>query len=234
MQLLLLSNLLLLLVQTSVSFTFRDVNIFVVTDTHSWMDAHPHPDNKPLLDGTYGNVTSFITKMKEEAKKDDKDIFFLDNGDVVDGTGLSNASPIDGEYLFPLLMKVPFDAMAIGNHECYDGDVINEMISSNYISSRKGTYLTSNVLYTATMEPLGDRYVVLEGANSGVRLLVLGMLYNVSVFIDSSYGFIYVYIVLFILCVCIIISNMCIALGLLNTYITISFYIILYIHYIYL
>lgn len=180
MQLILLSICLYLTFQTCLGFTFRDVNIFVVTDTHSWMDAHPHPDNIPLIDATYGNVTSFITKMKDIARKEKKDIFFLDNGDVVDGTGLSNASPIDGEYLFPLLMKVPFDAMAIGNHECYDGDVINEMISSNYISSRKGSYLTSNVLYTSTMQPLGSRYVVLEGENSGVRLLVLGMLYNVS------------------------------------------------------
>lgn len=161
-------------------FEFNDVNIFYVTDTHSWMNSHEHPDNKPLLDATYGNVTNFILNIKDLIKKDKKDIFFFDNGDVVDGTGLSNASPIDGEYLFPLLMNVPFDAMAIGNHECYNGDVINEMISSNYIKSRNGTYLTSNVLYTTTMEPLGDRYTVLKGSNSGIRLLVFGMLYNMN------------------------------------------------------
>lgn len=158
----------------------HDVNIFVVTDTHSWMDAHRHVDAFPPTDGTYGNVTSFITLMKEYAATVDKDIFFLDNGDVVDGTGLSNASPIDGEVLFPLLMRVPFDAMAIGNHECYDGKTINEMVDSNYIGSRNGTYITSNVLLSSTMEPLGSRYVILEGANAGTRLMVLGMLYNVS------------------------------------------------------
>jgi len=171
---------LLIMANSASSLELHDVNIFVVTDTHSWMDAHRHLDSAPPTDATYGNVTSFVTSMKEYAATVNKDIFFLDNGDVVDGTGLSNASPVDGEELFPLLMKVPFDAMAIGNHECYDGGTINAMISTNYIGSRKGTYLTSNVLLASTMEPLGSRYVVLEGPNSGTRLLVLGMLYNVS------------------------------------------------------
>jgi 2',3'-cyclic-nucleotide 2'-phosphodiesterase (5'-nucleotidase family) len=94
--------------------------------------------------------------------------------------GISNASPVDGEELFPILMNVPFDAMAIGNHECYGGDTINAMITTNYISSRKGTYLTSNVLLSSTMQPLGSRYTVLTGANSGVKLLVFGMLYNMN------------------------------------------------------
>jgi 2',3'-cyclic-nucleotide 2'-phosphodiesterase (5'-nucleotidase family) len=171
---------LLLAAESALALDLHDVNIFVVTDTHSWMDAHRHLDSEPATDATYGNLTSFVTSMKEYAATVKKDIFFLDNGDVVDGTGLSNASPVDGEALFPLLMKVPFDAMAIGNHECYDGDTIKAMISTDYIASRKGAYLTSNVLLSSTMEPLGSRYVVLEGPNSGVRLLVLGVLYNVG------------------------------------------------------
>jgi 2',3'-cyclic-nucleotide 2'-phosphodiesterase (5'-nucleotidase family) len=68
---------------------FRDVNIFVVTDTHSWIDAHHHPDNVPSLDATYGNITSFILNIKKNAALVGKDVFFLDNGDVVDGTGYS-------------------------------------------------------------------------------------------------------------------------------------------------
>jgi 2',3'-cyclic-nucleotide 2'-phosphodiesterase (5'-nucleotidase family) len=119
------------------SIDFHDINIFVVTDTHSWMNGHTHADSFPTSDSTYGNLTSFVTKMKEKAAQQNKDIFFFDNGDVVDGnfyplailvfmflllllllsgTGLSNASPIDGQELFPLLMEVPFDAMAIGNN----------------------------------------------------------------------------------------------------------------------
>lgn len=66
---------------------FQDINIFVVTDTHSWVDAHRHPDHAPSLDATYGNITSFIVNMKKNAALYRKDVFFLDNGDVVDGTG---------------------------------------------------------------------------------------------------------------------------------------------------
>ena len=34
-----------------------------------------------------------------------RDVLLLDNGDLVDGTGLSNSTPLDGEALFPLLIE---------------------------------------------------------------------------------------------------------------------------------
>lgn len=54
------------------------------------------------------------------------------------------------------------------------------MIDTGYIAHWEGRYLTGNVLYTETMQPLGDRYTVLTGTSSGVKLLVLGLLYNME------------------------------------------------------
>lgn len=159
---------------------FRDVNILVVTDTHSWISAHLHNDQYPPADATVGNITSFVSNMRRQAASEGKDVFFFDNGDAVDGTGLSNAAANNGQELFPLLMEVPFDAMAIGNHECYDESTLREMISSGYISSRNGAYLSSNVYLTESMKPIASRYTVLTGVNSGIRLFVLGVLYDMT------------------------------------------------------
>ena len=41
------------------------------------------------------------------------DVFFFDNGDVVDGTGLPSAS------VFSLLSLMPYDALNCGNHELH-------------------------------------------------------------------------------------------------------------------
>jgi 2',3'-cyclic-nucleotide 2'-phosphodiesterase (5'-nucleotidase family) len=166
---------------------FRDVNILVVTDTHSWLAGHMHNDQMPSADATIGNITSFVSTMKKQAALEGKDVFFFDNGDVIDGTGLSNASPIDGQELFPLLMEIPFDALAIGNHECYDESTLKEMISSGYISSRNGTYLSSNVYIADTMAPIASRYTIVVGANSGIRLLTFGILYDMTDNADFVY-----------------------------------------------
>ena len=166
---------------------FRDVNILVVTDTHSWLAAHMHNDQAPPANATIGNITNFVSTMKELAKREGKDVFFFDNGDVVDGTGLSNAAETNGQELFPLLMEIPFDAMSIGNHELYDEPTVKEMISSGYMSSRNGTYLASNVYLSETMEPLASRYAMIKGPTSGIRLLVFGVLYDMTDNTDFVY-----------------------------------------------
>lgn len=173
----------LVYISSSVAVTkveFRDVNILVVTDTHSWLAGHIHTDQLPIANATIGNITSFVTTMKSHASLAGKDVFFFDNGDVVDGTGLSNASPINGQELFPLLMEIPFDAMAVGNHELYDESTFKEMVSSGYMACRNGTYLASNVYMSGTLEPIASRYTILVGPNSGVRLLVFGVLYDMT------------------------------------------------------
>jgi hypothetical protein len=35
----------------------QDVNIFVLTDTHSWLNGHKHMDSHPTSDATIGNIT---------------------------------------------------------------------------------------------------------------------------------------------------------------------------------
>lgn len=117
-----------------------DINIFVVTDVHSWVSGHAlhyyednqssftkndnNNDNDQQHDYTYynvdyGHVLSFYQHIQHYINhhtSGGKDIFFVMNGDFMDGTGLSTIPP---NHLIPILQYMPFNAINIGNHELY-------------------------------------------------------------------------------------------------------------------
>eukprot|EP00977_Amphora_coffeiformis_P010023 scaffold2353_cov167-Amphora_coffeaeformis.AAC.14 len=92
-----------------------DINILVVTDTHSWVGGHG--DKEAPLDADYGDVVSFFRQLQQSPSFVNRDLFFVMNGDWIDGTGLA----LDGDpsYLVPILEKMPWDAVNVGNHELY-------------------------------------------------------------------------------------------------------------------
>jgi 2',3'-cyclic-nucleotide 2'-phosphodiesterase (5'-nucleotidase family) len=128
MQLVLSNSLLFILVLNFLSFAvisvsgadpnlpFGDINVVVLTDVHSWVGGHKK--NEPNLDADYGDVVSFHERLKAYCEENDKDYWFVMNGDWIDGTGLS----LDGDpsHLIPLLEKMPWDVVNVRN---LDGNV---------------------------------------------------------------------------------------------------------------
>eukprot|EP00041_Stephanoeca_diplocostata_P007301 m.102432 g.102432 ORF g.102432 m.102432 type:complete len:557 (+) comp16821_c1_seq2:219-1889(+) len=168
------------------ALTVGDVNILAVTDVHGWVSGHRHNDRDPPSTADYGDLVSFHSHVQDLADAQGKDILLVNSGDIVDGHGLSDATKPKGTVLFPLLAKVPFDAFSIGNHELYQSSVTNNLADSGFIGQWRGKYLTSNVLWAEGPEsgkPLGDRYTVYVGKNSGVKVLLFGFLYD---FTDAS------------------------------------------------
>jgi len=146
-----------------------DINVVILTDVHSWLGSHRRQE--PYYDADLGDVLSFWEDLK--AQCDDRDIFFVNNGDFVDGTGLSETmgGENDPEYLIPLLEKMPYDAVNVGNHELYSKKNIEYMTRpGGYVDWWGDRYLSSNI------KNLGNHYKVLHGNNS--NLLVFGFLYN--------------------------------------------------------
>lgn len=167
---------------TPAPLVFRDINILAVTDVHSWIGGHNRDGvyTQQPLNATFGSLVSVVERAKAAAAREGKDVFLVDNGDVVDGTGLSNIAPDHCTELLPLLQMIPFDALNCGNHELYDNATMERFASSGYIASWKGRYLTSNLLNATTHTPLGATSAVLSGAVSGVRLLAFGFMYNMT------------------------------------------------------
>jgi len=170
--------------------SFNAINLVIITDAHSWISGHSHPDNNPTLDAGYGDIASAYTHLLNRAKSQNKDVFFLNNGDHTEGSGLSDASVytvgIHGYDLFPLIQMMPFDALTVGNHDLYDDSTIEYMSgASGFIDSWEGNYLTSNTVNATTGETVGEKYTILTGPVSGVSVLVFGFLYHMTDCCDS-------------------------------------------------
>jgi 2',3'-cyclic-nucleotide 2'-phosphodiesterase (5'-nucleotidase family) len=157
-----------------VNLPFGDINVVVVTDVHSWIYSHNHTqDHDPVLDATYGHVISFVEHLK--ALERDRDIWFVMNGDFIDGTGLSY-----NEFaLTPILEQMPWDALTVGNHELYKDSTIELMTQpGGFIQWFGKKVITTNVITASTGLPLGHRYHFLKGKTS--TTLVLGFLYEME------------------------------------------------------
>jgi len=151
---------------------FGDINVMIVTDVHSWIAGHKH---EASYDATYGDVLSLYGQMKADCDANGRDLFFVMNGDINDGTGLGVAPPIE---LVPLLEHMPWDAVTIGNHELYENEFIEYITKpGGFVESFGDRYLTANVLNATTGMPLGRTHKFLHGAH-GTTLLTVGILYE--------------------------------------------------------
>ena len=160
------------------SLPWSDVNLLIVTDVHSWVAGHPHPDHDPVLDADYGHVLSLHEHLAATAAASGRDLFFVQNGDLNDGTGFSRKPPA---ALLPLLQRMPFDALTTGNHELYENENIDFLAQpGGFIDSWTGSFLTANTLNATTGEHLGASHKLLVGPNSGVRVLTFGFLYDMT------------------------------------------------------
>jgi len=159
---------------SAVDLPFGDINVLVLTDTHSWVTGHKQ---ESPLNADYGNVLSFYEHIQHVPN-----LFFCVNGDWIDGTGLS----MNGEAfsLTQILERMPWDALNIGNHELYHPQVIDFIQQpGGFVDWWQGRYLTSNVVRADNQEPIGSRYRVLRGESTTV--LTFGFLYNMMDHVDS-------------------------------------------------
>lgn len=67
------------------------LNIIHTTDTHGWLLGHQREE--PSFSGDWGDLYSFVIRMKAEAKRRGVDLLVVDSGDRVDGNGLVDAEP---------------------------------------------------------------------------------------------------------------------------------------------
>ncbi|KAI6043485.1 Metallo-dependent phosphatase-like protein [Pisolithus marmoratus] len=164
-----------------------DFNVIHTTDTHGWLLGHQKSSwPEPNYSGDLGDFASFVTHMKQIAVEKNVDLLLVDSGDVHDGTGLSDGYPsggVDAHESNKFLERLPYDLMAIGNHELYVYADTYDMYT-NFVPKLHGRYLSSNANITvfnpdgeAVSVPVGNRYVKFTTAK-GRRVTSLGVLYD--------------------------------------------------------
>jgi len=154
----------------AVNLPLGDINVVVLTDDHSWVAGHGAHES---LDVDYGDVLSFYERLSSATSKS---VFLVHNGDWIDGTGLSTYPPV---HLEPILLKMPWDAITVGNHDIYKNETVLHMTRSGGLVEQLGErYLTSNIVYAETGKPIGHRYKYLRRKNT--TILAFGFMYNLN------------------------------------------------------
>ena len=160
---------------SNINLPINDFNILVVTDVHAWVASRKR--HEPQWNADYGHILSFYERLQSELK--DQNLFFVMNGDFMDGTGLSTYPP---SHLTPILEKMPWDALNIGNHELYTNETIEHITEGGFAEYWGSKYVTSNVLRAddgKALGPLGGtRHLVLNGPTA--KVLVFGFLYDMT------------------------------------------------------
>lgn len=150
------------------------VTIIHTTDIHGWVAGHPH---NSTLNGDFGDFHSLLIHMKKSAINNGEEFFLFDTGDLIEGTGLSDATTIHGQFIFDIIKNVStYDALTIGNHDIGHPEVVTFM-EQNFIPFWKGSYLTSNSLLLSDSEFIGSPFIVIT-SKLGTKVLVLGYLFN--------------------------------------------------------
>ncbi|KAK9466967.1 Metallo-dependent phosphatase-like protein [Lipomyces arxii] len=159
------------------SIEWGQLNFISTTDTHGWLAGHLL---QPSYAADWGDYTSFIEHIKEEADKRGVDVIVIDDGDQHDGNGLSDATEIGGEISQQILMMAPIDLMSIGNHELYQCEVTQQtydMLAPHF----DGRYLTSNVeiqLSNGSWVHIGQRSYKFTTQNQGITVMAFGFLFD--------------------------------------------------------
>ncbi|GAA6039301.1 hypothetical protein JCM8097_003252 [Rhodosporidiobolus ruineniae] len=135
-----------------------EVNILSTTDTHGWLMGHQR--NEPSYSGDWGDLYSFVSRMKDEARRRGVDLLLVDSGDRVDGNGLVDAEPSEhpkGYTALDIFSQMPYDVVTTGNHELYKDPVaayVSEVMAGKYGEK----WVVSNVNLTITDEKTGETY----------------------------------------------------------------------------
>ncbi|KAL1672005.1 Metallo-dependent phosphatase-like protein [Schizophyllum commune] len=164
-----------------------DFNVLHTTDTHGWLLGHQKESwPEPNYSGDLGDFASFVAHMKKIAEEKDVDLLLVDSGDLHDGTGISDGYPagsVDAHDSNEFLKQIPYDLMAIGNHELYIYENTLDMYN-NFAPDLNGRYLSSNVNITVFGEnnetinvPVGERFAKFT-TRKGRKVTSFGVLFD--------------------------------------------------------
>lgn len=152
------------------------LDVISVSDTHGWIYGHRHQTEL----GDYGTLVSYIDRTREEASKDStRSVLAIDGGDLIEGTGLSDVTPIKGMYIYQAASEVGFDLITVGNHD------LGAESSTHYIHTEidnmfKGSYISTNTFMAEDKSPLVKNRYKHMTLDNNLKVLMFGFLYRSS------------------------------------------------------
>ncbi|KAF8581789.1 hypothetical protein K439DRAFT_1352955 [Ramaria rubella] len=175
--------------QPSKPLVWGDLKLYSLPDTHGWLGGHDKSTPpEPNYSGDLGMFSSFVSHMKAEAERRNVDLLLVDSGDMHDGNGITDGFPdgdVNGHEALELFAQLPYDVLAIGNHELYKYEVAHD-VHKHFATKWNGRYLTSNVNVTVQNQtghsvsvPLGHRFAKFK-TKLGRSVTALGIIFDFS------------------------------------------------------
>eukprot|EP00475_Leptophrys_vorax_P033585 TRINITY_DN5302_c0_g1_i1.p1 TRINITY_DN5302_c0_g1~~TRINITY_DN5302_c0_g1_i1.p1 ORF type:complete len:616 (-),score=115.61 TRINITY_DN5302_c0_g1_i1:85-1932(-) len=157
----------------------KHVKLIHTTDIHGWVMGHRHIAG---LDADAADFLSMTTHMKTQAEssvggQNPFDFLMFDSGDLIEGTGLSDATAMHGYYIYPIIAQLPYTALSPGNHDLGANAVI-EYLYENFSHHWGDQYISTNVNYNNTGSPLGGSRAFMMKTPNGINILVFGIIFD--------------------------------------------------------
>ncbi|KAH7826344.1 putative 5' nucleotidase family protein [Monocercomonoides exilis] len=146
--------------------------IYHTNDVHGWVNGDKHVPERDALLSDYQN----LIEHRKAALTDDEHFFAFDSGDWTQGTGLSDATSIPGEFIFDLAKNMTIDVMTAGNHELYQDACINN-IADKVLNELGDRYVTANVIRKKDNKQIGKSYRTFDIVNFG-NVTAFGFIFN--------------------------------------------------------
>ncbi|KAI8607091.1 Metallo-dependent phosphatase-like protein, partial [Chytriomyces sp. MP71] len=125
---------------------WNDWNFISTTDIHGYVAGHGTADGGKYS-ANIADVAIWIDQMKAKAAAKNVELFVVDSGDWHDGTAYSDKTSPDGLFTDPLISRIQYDVLSIGNHELYNNITALEVrtnVSSKFFPDQ---YLTGNIRF---------------------------------------------------------------------------------------
>lgn len=148
-------------------------SILHTTDLHGYVAGHRHD---PYLNSDLGDFVSVVSHLRKNAAASGTHLLVVDTGDLIMGTGYSDASEVHGEKIYPLIAQLDYDALTIGNHDMDEGDSVT-LEHEILLAAFGEKFLSSNSIWTPDGTFFGQQYLVKEW-ESGASALIFGFMYD--------------------------------------------------------
>ncbi len=146
------------------------IRIIETTDVHGAI----FPEDLINQDKRKGSLAQVYTYVKEQRAKDDREVIFVDNGDILQGTPVVyyyNFEASDSLHLLAQVMNyMKYDVGTVGNHDIEAGHEVYDKFRSELTFD----WMAANAVRNDDGKPYFKPYKIIE--KQGVKIAFLGLI----------------------------------------------------------
>lgn len=147
----------------------RKITILATTDVHSNIWGYNYEKNEEMKECGMANLYSYI----KEVRKNNPNTILLDNGDMIQGSlmtdELFNKGWMGEHPISKVMNYMKYDAMTMGNHEFN----VHLSLLKRFIDETEFPVMSANTKYKSSNQCFAQPYSIIE--RDGIRIGIIGL-----------------------------------------------------------